>query len=74
MYLLNVFTNLLPAGLQPYAKALWPAVGTIVAVGAQYASTGEIDTAAVATAVTGGFAALVTLLIPNKPVEPDGQR
>ena len=68
MYLLNLLTGLLPTSLQPYAKAIYPAVATLVAVGVQFVSDGTLDTTAVATAISGAFASIITLLIPNKPV------
>lgn len=48
-----------------FLKSLVPFVGTLVAVGLQYAVTGEFDKAEVATAVTGVAASLVTFLVPN---------
>jgi hypothetical protein len=35
MFVLEKLTNLLPSRLRPYAKAVWPAIATVVGVGIQ---------------------------------------
>jgi len=50
----------------PYLKAVAPAVGTLLAVGIQWAVTGEFGRAELATALTGLMAATLTYLVPNK--------
>lgn len=62
---LTALAALLPVRAQPYAKALVPAIGTILAVAVQYAITGELDRAELATAITGGLTTLTTFLTPN---------
>lgn len=59
-------TNLLPVSLRPYAKAVLPFIGTLVAIGVQWIVTGEYDRAELSTTLTGLIAAFVTLLAPNK--------
>lgn len=56
---------MLPESLQPYAKAVYPFVLSLIAVGVQWAVTGSYDRAELATQLTGLLAALVTLLVPN---------
>jgi hypothetical protein len=70
MFLLSKLTNLLPKKARPYAKALWPSIGALVAVGVQVVSTGNFDSAELATALTGGLGALVTLAVPNHTARP----
>lgn len=65
----SVFSRIvsyLPAPVRPYAKAFIPFVGTLVAVGVQYATTGEYDRAELTTTLTGMGAALMTFLFPNQ--------
>jgi hypothetical protein len=57
---LDYLVMLLPGWLQPHAKALAPALGTLIAVAAQYLATGTFDQAELVTAITGLTAALVT--------------
>ena len=57
---------MLPASLQPYAKAASPAILTLIAVVGHWIATGEFDRAETATAVTGGLSALVSYLVPNR--------
>jgi hypothetical protein len=57
---LDYLVRLLPAPLQGSAKALVPALGTVIAVVAQYAATGAFDQAQLITAITGLSAAFVT--------------
>lgn len=59
---------MLPDSLAPYAKAVAPALLTLIAVVGQLIATGEFDRAETATAVTGALGALVTLLVANGPV------
>lgn len=66
MYLLNLLTSLLPARLQPYAKAVIPAAATALAVGAHWAVTGEFNSTEVKTAVEGAVLSLLAFLFPNK--------
>lgn len=63
--MLDQITALLPAQVRPYAKALYPAFGTVLAVLVTWASTGTFDAAELRTALTGGIAAVVALLVPN---------
>lgn len=70
MYLLDLLTGLLPSALRPYAKALFPSIGTAVGVGVQWVATGTFDKAELTTAITGACTALVTFLIPNRPAKP----
>jgi VIT1/CCC1 family predicted Fe2+/Mn2+ transporter len=53
--------------MSAYAKAIVPAVATILAVAIQWAVTGEFDRAELATALTGLLAAVVTYVVPNTP-------
>lgn len=66
MSLLEKLTNALPASLQPYAKAVTPAVLTLVAVGVQWVNSGVFDQDEVKTAVIGAVTAVLTYAIPNK--------
>jgi hypothetical protein len=66
MSLLFRLVDLLPARLQPVAKALVPGVVTVAAVGWQWADTGTLDTGELTTAVLGLVTVLLTFLIPNK--------
>lgn len=66
MYLLNLLTGLLPARLQPYAKAVYPTIVTAAAVGVQWVNSGALDVDELKTAAVGAFAALLTLGVPNK--------
>src|SRR5262249_19071345 len=72
--ILEYLAKLLPPSLRPFAKAVIPAVGTLIAVGIQYLSTGEFDRAEMTTAITGLSTALVAFLATNhSPLhdEPD---
>ncbi len=62
---LTALAGLLPAPLQPYAKAILPAILAAVAVLVQYANTGTFDDAGMATAITGASAALVAFHTSN---------
>lgn len=54
-----------------FAKAIAPAVGTVIAVVIQIAATGEFDRAELVTAITGLAAALASYLVPNaQPMPP----
>lgn len=68
MYLLDRLTGLLPVKLQDRAKAIYPALGTLVATGAHWASTGEFDRVELVTIVTGMVASLLTYSVPNRKV------
>lgn len=63
---MSALTGLLPARLQPYAKAFLPFVGTLVAIAAQWALTGAYDKAELTTTLTGLVGVLVTFLAPNR--------
>jgi hypothetical protein len=63
--ILEYLAKLLPPGLRPFAKAVIPALGTVIAVGIQYLSTGEFDRAEMTTAITGLSTALVAYLATN---------
>ena len=63
--ILDLITKALPPSLRPFAKAVLPALGTLIAVGAQAASSGSLDTGALSTAITGLSAALVAYLATN---------
>jgi hypothetical protein len=65
MFILTKLTGLLPARLQPYAKAVYPAVATLVGVGVSWVSTGQLNTTEIRTAIVGAGLALVTLGVPN---------
>ena len=67
MPVVNALVGLLPANVQPYAKALVPAVVTLVGVASQYLVTGQLDTATIGVAVGGALATVLTWLTPNKP-------
>jgi hypothetical protein len=66
MFLFDKLTALLPARLQPYAKAAYPALLTIAGVIVTAAQTGVLDTATIRTAAGGAVLTLVTLGVPNK--------
>ena len=66
MYLFDRIVGLLPPKVQPYAKSLFPAVATVVAVGLQAANTGELDTDALETAGYGAVLTLLAFLFPNR--------
>lgn len=51
--------------LSAYLKAIVPALGTVIAVVAQWVVTGTFDRPELATAITGILAAAVTYLVPN---------
>lgn len=56
---------MLPLAWRPYAKAIKPALFTLVAVVAHWIVTGELGRAELAAAFTGGASALITLLTSN---------
>lgn len=66
MFLLEKLTALLPAELQPYAKAVYPGIITIA--GTLYAAvqTGVLDTVTILTAVGGMAYTLITFGVPNR--------
>jgi hypothetical protein len=49
-----------------FRKSVFPAVGTVLAVGVQWVSTGVFDKAELATALTGLGAALVSYFVVNE--------
>ena len=57
-----------PSGLLAYAKAILPALVTVIAVIVHWAVWGAWDADQWAIALSGLGAALVTLLLPNTPV------
>jgi hypothetical protein len=57
----------MPPSLRPYAKAVVPFLLTVAAVLIQWAVTGELNRPELATALTGGLAALTAFLVPNEP-------
>lgn len=67
MFLLNKLTSLLPAKLQPYAKALFPAAVTLAGVAVRWITTGDLDTADISAAITGAVASILTFVVPNRP-------
>jgi hypothetical protein len=66
MFLLEKLTLLLPKRLQPYAKAAWPAIISVVAAAVSWVATGNLDLSEIRTAIGGGLLALVTLGVPNR--------
>jgi hypothetical protein len=56
---------MLPASLQPFAKSIYPALGTLIAVLGQVLATGEFDRAELATAVTGLLASALAYAVSN---------
>jgi hypothetical protein len=54
------------AKLRPFAKAIVPAVGTVLAVVVQWAVNGSFDRQTAAIAITGLVAAIITYFVPNK--------
>lgn len=66
MYVLDRLTNLLPVKYRDRAKSIYPAIGTLVATGTQWVSTGEFDRAELVTIITGMAASLLTYSVPNK--------
>jgi hypothetical protein len=63
--ILEYLAKLLPPALRPFAKAILPALGTVIAIGIQYGTTGEFDRAEMTTAITGLSTALVAFLATN---------
>lgn len=56
---------MLPESLRPYAKAVAPALVTLIAIVGQVIATGEFDRAEFATAVTGALTSLLAYAVPN---------
>jgi hypothetical protein len=65
MFLLEKLTALLPTPLQPFAKAVWPTIATVVGVGVQWVSTGALDGDALKLAASGAVLALLSFSVPN---------
>ena len=67
-----MLTNLLPAGLRPYAKAVYPFIATIIAVVVTAIITKQpLDVETLKVAIMGLVATLLAFLAPNKPyVQP----
>jgi hypothetical protein len=57
--------KLLPTALQPFAKSIIPALATVIAVVAQWLSTGSFDQAAMVTAITGFTTAVIAYFATN---------
>jgi hypothetical protein len=55
----------LPDKLKPFAKAIAPAVLTLIAVGVDWLILGNFQRQTLAIAVTGLGAAIVTYFVPN---------
>lgn len=66
MFAYNLLTNVLPAGLRPYAKAVWPLIVAIVVAGASWVDSGTFDSAEIGAAVSGLVASLLAFAAPNK--------
>jgi hypothetical protein len=66
MFLLTKLTELLPARLQPYAKAVYPAIITIVGVLVAAVQTGVLDTKTITVAAGGAAYTLITFGVPNE--------
>lgn len=62
-----MLTTILPARFQPYAKAVLPALATIVGVFTSWLANGELDRVSLAVAITGAIVSLLTLLVENTP-------
>lgn len=65
MYLFTLLTSLLPARLQPAAKAITPAIIAAGAVVGEWVKTGSLDSAELLTALIGGVTALFVYFVPN---------
>lgn len=63
--ILELIAKGLPPGLRPFAKAVLPALGTLIAVGAQAGASGTFDKAELSTAIAGLSTALVAYLATN---------
>jgi hypothetical protein len=63
--ILDIITKALPPSLRPFAKAVLPALATLIALGVQAATSGTLDTAEISTAITGLSAALIAYLATN---------
>jgi hypothetical protein len=61
---------MIPAPFQPYAKAAYPVLLTLIGVLGQWLATGAFDRAETATAVTGALTSLLALAVPNAPSPP----
>lgn len=53
--------------MRPYLKAVLPALLTLIAVGVQWAVTGEFDRAELVTTLTGLGSSLLTFYVRNEP-------
>lgn len=63
--ILEIIAKGLPPSLRPFAKAVLPALGTLIAVGIQAANSGTFDSAELSTAIAGLSTALVAFLATN---------
>lgn len=68
MFLFNKLTALLPVSLQPYAKAVYPAITTVVGTVVLWVQQGEFNRNALITAVAGAVYTLITYSVPNRVV------
>jgi hypothetical protein len=57
----------LPAAWQPFAKAIMPAILTLIAASIDWLIQGTFNRQTTAIAITGLIAAIVTYLVPNAP-------
>lgn len=64
--MLEKLVALLPARVQPYAKAVVPAAATGVTVAAHWIVTGAFDAAELKVAVEGAALALLAFAFPNR--------
>lgn len=63
-------TGLLPASLQPFAKAIYPALSTVIAVVVEWISTGVYNQMELTTSIAGLASAVLVYLIPNRNAAP----
>lgn len=64
--MLDRLVALLPARVQPYAKAVVPAVATGVTVFAHWIITGDLNDAELKVAAEGAALSLIAFLLPNR--------
>jgi hypothetical protein len=63
--------NLLPPVLQPFAKAIYPFLVTLLTIGVNAAFGDPLDVDALKAAVLGIALAAVTFLVPNGQIDAD---
>jgi TRAP-type C4-dicarboxylate transport system permease small subunit len=66
----DLVVKLLPPALRPFAKAVIPALATVIAVAAQWLSTGSFDQTAMVTAITGLATAILAYFTTNTGQPP----